>query len=109
MNAASVLACLRSERARYRWSAASRTLAAVVGGYAVTSLLNIALPLLLGAAGISVPQALLATTMGSFLLYAAIIMAVFHASSATRAWVWLLSVALLLALVALLLRPETGA
>ena len=73
----------------YRLSVTSRVLAGVVGGYALTSLVNIALPLLLGLAGVSCAQALYAVTMASFLLYAAIIMAVFHASSATRAWMWI--------------------
>lgn len=91
---------------RYRWSVAFRTLAAVVGGYVVTSLSNIAVPLLLGAVGVDVPQALLATTMGSFLLYAAIIMAVFHARSATRAWLWLAGASVPFLLVTLLLWPE---
>lgn len=100
---------LRSDRASYRWSVASRTLAGVGGGYAVTSLFNLALPLMLGAAGVNAPQALLATTMSSFLLYAAIILAVFQARSATRAWAWLIGAALPLAAAALLLWPEARA
>jgi hypothetical protein len=40
-------------------------------------------------------QALLATTMASFLVYAAIVMAVFHARSAVRAWMWLAVAAVL--------------
>jgi hypothetical protein len=38
---------------------------------------------------------LLATTMASFLVYAAIVMAVFHARSAVRAWMWLAVAAVL--------------
>lgn len=87
-----------------RWSVASRTLAATIGGYTFISLMTIAVPLLLGAAGVSQPQALLATTMSSFLVYVAIIMAVFHARSATRAWLGLFVAAAPLAFIAALLR-----
>jgi len=74
-----------------RWDIVVRALLAVFGGYALTSLVNLAVPLLLSRFGIDQAQALLAMTMASFLLYAAIIMAVFHARSALRAFGWLLS------------------
>lgn len=77
-----------------RWSVASRVLAAVVGGYALTSLLTLAVPLLFSAAGLSQAQALLATTMTSFPVYAAVILVVFHARSAARAWACLAVAAL---------------
>jgi Zn-dependent membrane protease YugP len=113
MNSVPIFTALRvwplSDRARYRWSVASRALAAVVGGYAVTSLFNLAFSLLLGAIGVNVPQALLGTTMASFLLYAAIIMAVFHVSSAARAWAGLAGAAVPLAIITLLLWPGVGA
>ena len=92
-------------RARYRLSIASRALAAVVGGYVLTSLLNLALPLLLAALGSDLPQAALGTMLTSFLVYAAIIMAAFHARSATRVWVLLIGAAVPLALIAWLLLP----
>lgn len=91
--------------ARRRWSIAARVLAASVGGYALTSLLNLALPLALASFGVNQAQALLATTTASFLIYAAIIMAVFHARSAARAWAWLAASALPLGLVVWLLLP----
>jgi hypothetical protein len=86
------------------WPLLSRILAAVVGGYALTSLLTLlathALPLL----GVSMAQALHATTMASFLAYAAIIMAVFHAGSATRAWTGLMAAAVPAGLILLAIR-----
>jgi hypothetical protein len=93
-------------RARYRWSVTSRVLAAVAGGYALTSLLNIAAPLVLAKAGVNRPEALLATASASFLIYAAIIMAVFHARSAARAWIWLAVVAMPPAIATTRLLPE---
>lgn len=78
-------------------------MAAVIGGYVLTSLITLAVPLLLDVIGMSRPQALLAVTMASFLLYAAVIMGVFHARSATRAWAWLAGAALPLGLIVWLL------
>ncbi|AMK17630.1 MULTISPECIES: hypothetical protein [Sphingobium] len=81
------------------WSLLSRILAGVVGGYALTALLTLLVTRLLTLLGLSAPEALHATAMASFLAYAAIIMAIFHASSATRAWLWLLVTAALAALI----------
>lgn len=105
MSAASILACLRSPSARYRWSVTSRAVAAVIGGYAVTSLFNLAVPLLFGAAGSSMPEALVSALMGSFVLWAVIVMAVFHARSAARGWAWLIGAAVPLGLIVWLLLP----
>ena len=88
-----------------RWAVASRVLAAAGGGYALTSLINLAVPLLFSAAGLSRAEALHTTTMASFLVYGAIIMAVFHAGSATCAWMWLAVAALPPGVVAALLLP----
>ncbi|MCG8559814.1 MAG: DUF3649 domain-containing protein [Hyphomicrobiales bacterium] len=95
-----------ASNARHRWSIASRVLAAVVGGYALTSLLTLAVPLLFSAAGLSQAQALLATTMMSFLVYAGVVMAVLHAPSATWAWTWLAAAAVPPGIVTALLLPE---
>lgn len=81
---------MMSPAANHLLSVTSRVLAAVVGGYALTSLLNIALPLVLAKAGVSMAQTLLSITMASFLVWAAIIMGTFHARSAVRAWIWLM-------------------
>ena len=75
-----------SSAARHRWSVASRVLAATIGGYGFVFLLTAAAPLVLP---LQRAEAVLTSTIASFLIYAAIIMAVFHVRSATRAWVWL--------------------
>ena len=90
-----------------RRSVTSRTLAAVVGGYALTSLLTLAVPLLFSAAGLSPAQALHTATMTGFLVYAGIVIAVFHARSATRAWAWLAFASVPPGIVAMLLLPAT--
>lgn len=106
MAAFGVVAALgSSEAARRRWSTASRVLAAALGGYAVTSLLTLAVPLMLTMLGVGQAQALLAVTMASFLVHAAIVMAVFHARSATRAWIGLAGAAVPLIIVVMLLLP----
>jgi len=89
-----------SHIARDRLSVLSRVLAAVAGGYVVTSLLSIALALGLTALGMNKAEAVLATTMAAFLLYALIIMAVFHARTAARAWLGLVIAGIPLALFA---------
>ena len=86
-----------------RWSLTSRVLAATVGGYAFTSLLTLAVPLTLGVLGMNRAQALLAATTASFLVYAVIVMAVFHARSAARAWAGLVLASLPSGIVLLLL------
>lgn len=97
------------DTARHRWAVASRVLAASAGGYALTSLLTIAVSLLLPLAGVDLAAALLGTTMASFLVWVAIVMAVFHARSASRAWAWLAGGALVSGVVLWLLLPGAGA
>lgn len=70
-------------------SMASRVLAAVAGGYAFVSLLTLALSLCLPLIGVPQGHAVVATSTASFLVYGAVVMAVFHARSSARAWVWL--------------------
>ncbi len=98
-----------TDTARRRWSVASRTAAAVIGGYALTSLLTLALSLLLPVLGMARPEALLAATVASFLVYAAVIMAAFHARSAARAWAMIAIAAVPAAIVVALLLPGAGA
>lgn len=99
----------RTRTSAWRRSVVSRTLAAVFGGYALTSLITVAVTLLLGAIGTSRPQTLLAMTMVSFPVHATIVMGVFHAGSATRAWAWLVATSLPLALIVWLLLPGVRA
>lgn len=88
IGARSALSALSLAAQRHR-STASRALAAAVGAHAATSLLIVAIGLLAPHLGIERAQAVLAATMGSFLLYAVLIMAAFHTRTALRAWVGL--------------------
>lgn len=85
-----------------------RILAAVVGGYALMTLSTVAIPLLADSLGMRRSQALLWTSAIAFPAHAVIIMAVFHARTSTRAWLWLAGAAVPLGLVALLLWPTSG-
>lgn len=95
----------RNTKPVYRWSVASRALAAIAGGYALTSLIVLLLSLALPWVGVSQAEAVLASTILSFLIYTAIIMAVFHARSAGRAWALLIGAGVPLGLVVWLLLP----
>jgi len=80
-----------SPSANWRLSVASRAVAAILGGYGFIWLLTAALSLLLPAVlNISPFDSVLAVTMSSFLIWAIVAMAVFHARSARRAWAGLL-------------------
>ncbi|RDI06596.1 DUF3649 domain-containing protein [Comamonas sp. AG1104] len=69
--------------AAYRWSVASRVVAAALGGYALASAATVLLALLW-----PVPRAqgVLWATMLSFAIYTVAVIWVFCARSATRAW-----------------------
>lgn len=95
----------RRLNAAYRWGVASRILAASVGGYLVSALAASVLALLLAAVNPGPPAiAVLGTTLGSFVLYTAIVLWVFATRSAARAWAVLGAAALLLGALLLLLK-----
>ncbi|MFC3226733.1 DUF3649 domain-containing protein [Marinibaculum pumilum] len=91
-----------------RLSLAARILAAVVGGYAYATLLVLAAAALLPLLGIGRPEALLVATIAAFPIFAGIVMAVFHARSARRAWLWLAIAAVPPAAAVALLLVEVG-
>ncbi|MDR5172069.1 DUF3649 domain-containing protein [Methylobacillus flagellatus] len=95
-----------SETARYRLAVASRIVAAVVAGYALASAVSILFALLLP---VSKAEAVLASTMLSFAVYAGIVIWVFHARSATRAWIGLLVPLAVISLACWLLMPGGAA
>ena len=84
-------------------------LAAVFGGYLLTALITLAVSSGLPLIGPDRAETLLAATMGSFLIYAAIIMAVFHARSAGRAWKCIAVAAAALFLISWLMLPGAAA
>jgi hypothetical protein len=77
--------------AAYRWSVASRCLAAAAGGYAVVTLLQLAAVALVPGAYY---KALLLTSQTGYLYYTGIIIWCFAARTATRAWLGLAVMAL---------------
>ncbi|OCC24631.1 hypothetical protein MB02_03860 [Croceicoccus estronivorus] len=85
-----------------RGSVVSRVLAAILGGYCVVSLLSAAVALALPEPRY---EAAMVASMIAYLAYPAIIMAVFHTSSAARAWVWLVGAVVPLALILWLFLP----
>lgn len=95
--------------ARARLAVASRVLAGTLGAYGVTSLVTVALSLLMAALGMDRVEAVTAATLASFAIFAAIAIAVFHARNMSRAWGWLAGAALPLALLSWLLLPGGAA
>jgi hypothetical protein len=81
----------------YRLSVASRALAAILGGYALTALATFALAIFLP---LSRAEASMAATLSSFLIYSCAVIWVFATRTAWRAWAGI--VALMLALGALI-------
>jgi len=77
----------KGSTAAYRWTVASRVLAAALGGYALASALTVLLALIWP---LPKSQAVLAATMLSFTLYAAAVIWVFSVRSVTRAWLGML-------------------
>lgn len=95
-----------SEALRARLSVASRIGAAVIGGYALASVLSMLLALILP---IPRHEAVLWAMLLSFLWYALAVIWVFHARSATRAWIGMAGPTALLALVCWLIGSGGGA
>lgn len=74
---------------RYRWAVASRVVAAVGGGYAVSAACAAALGLVAHRAGMTRADAVTLSTMLSFVVYAVAVLWVFACATATRAWLGL--------------------
>ena len=72
-----------------RWSTTARVLAGTLGAYALTSLLTVAVSRLMIRLGLDAVEAVTGVTLASFGGFAAISMAVLHARSPARAWLWL--------------------
>jgi hypothetical protein len=80
----------------YRWSIASRVLAAIVGGYALAALLSAVLALALPRiSNASRADAVLISTLLSFVVYTVVALWVFCARTALRGWLWLFLVGLI--------------
>jgi hypothetical protein len=84
------------EETRYRWMVASRVFIAAIGGYALTSAATIFLALVWP---LPKAQAVMASGMLSFTLYAVIVIWVFSIASVKRAWCWIIGATLVLSLI----------
>jgi len=87
---------VRAPDAAYRWSVASRAIAAAAGGYLVVTLLHLATTVVLPGADY---KTLLFTSQTGYLYYTGIIIWCFAARTARRAWLGLALVAAPLALI----------
>ncbi|MFT4053563.1 MAG: hypothetical protein QM681_03585 [Novosphingobium sp.] len=74
---------------RHRLSVAARALAGTLGAYGLTVEITVVLSFILVRGGMDRVEAVTAATLGSFAIFAAVSMAVFHAHSVARAWLWL--------------------
>lgn len=91
--------------ASYRLAIASRALAAIVGGYALTAIATFALAVFLP---MSKAEASLTATMLSFLIYVCAVLWVFATRTAWRAWAGILAPSIALGGAVLLQRSMAG-
>ena len=97
-----------TQQARGHWSVAFRIVAGAFGAYTLTSLVTVALSLLLARIGMGPVEAVTAATLASFAIFAGVAMAAFHARSAARAWGWLFGIVAPLGLLSWLLMLGAG-
>lgn len=81
------MASRASPAPRYRLAVASRTLAAIPLNYALTAIVT---ALLARHLPLSRAEASITATLASFLIFALIAMAIFHARSTAKVWAWML-------------------
>lgn len=74
---------------RHRLAVAARTLAGTLGAYGLTAQITVVLSFVLALSGLDRAEAVVAATLASFAVFAVISMAIFHARSVGRAWLWL--------------------
>lgn len=87
---------MKTLAAAYRWSVFSRCIAAAVGGYAIVTLLHLAMVVVLPWENY---KAMLFSSQTGYLWYTGIIIWCFAARTAKRAWLGLAVVALPLVLI----------
>ena len=102
----SILKRVFNDSARYRWAVASRVVAAFVGGYVLSSLLLLLLALVWP---LPRAEAIGASTMVSFILYALIIIWAFSVKRLRTVWLGILSSSLLCGALVWWLMPGGGA
>lgn len=99
-NPASKVVDVPPSLSRYRWAIASRSVAAIFGGYGLAATFAACMSLALPLVGMSRPDAVLTATMLAFVLHAVAALWAFSCASAWRTWAGILIPAALLALLA---------
>ena len=84
----------------------ARTLAGTLGAYGLSVQATVVLSYVLALSGMSRAEAVVAATLASYAIFASVSMAVFHARSAGRAWLWLVAAGIPLALLQWALSPR---
>jgi glycopeptide antibiotics resistance protein len=90
---------------QYRWQVASRTLAAMLGGFLLTSAFSILLAHLLMRGGLLRPDAVATSTLLSFAVWCGLVLWAYQTRSVRRVWLNMLAPALAMGLLAWLIRP----
>ncbi len=84
---------------KHRLTVTARVVAGTLGAYVLTAQITVLLSFLLMRAGMDKVEAVTAATLGSFAIFAILCMAVFHAHSVKRAWLWLVGASVPMALL----------
>jgi hypothetical protein len=95
----------RGLTARYRLQVASRTLAAVLGSFLLTSAFSVLLTHLLMHAGMARTEAVATSTLLSFAVWCGLVMWAYQTRSVRRVWLNMLLPAFAMGLLAWLIRP----
>ncbi len=90
---------------QHRWAIASRILAGTIGAYGLTSLMTVAVSLVLVRTGMDKVEAVTAATLASFATFAIIAMMAFHARRAVNVWAGLALAAVPVGLILFLMMP----
>lgn len=91
---------------RHRLAVMARTLAGTLGAYGLSVQATVVLSYVLALSGMSRAEAVVAATLASYAVFASVSMAIFHARSAGRAWLWLVAAGVPLALLQWALSPR---
>ncbi|MDH4990671.1 DUF3649 domain-containing protein [Aquamicrobium lusatiense] len=94
-----------TENVRYRLQVLSRVVAAAIGGYALASAIAVLLALIWP---LPRAEAVLVSSMLSFIWYTVAVIWVFSTRSATRAWIGMVAPTLVIALICWWLLPVQG-
>ena len=94
--------------ASYRWLVASRSVAAIFGGYALAAAWAASMSLWLQQTGMTRVDAVTTATMSSFVVHLCAAIWVFAVASTRRAWIGILLPATLLAALTWLARAGAG-